>query len=352
MLYSLLSDEHMYYIDLHAECALHTYNNSFIESAELSDAKKNKGMYCNSIDTNTLTKLYEYPFEGKDLCLFFDRITAVANPNSLVRLIAYVKNQFCSKNRNVYFVNVNKQVFEVLNEDQSISHLNQDGDLIFGKIGNNKNEYEYHTLISKQRELFQVKLEEMIYAATESWEEGLHVSVPVYITKYINFKHMVDSNLSFVRLIIYKLGIKLIENEIMYEDPKANDNIVIFFHTINGGFIATQLAELFQINSVFLDHLGPIAGVHKKHFEENISDTKQYIVVSDIICLGGEVGRARTIIEYCGGQVICELCLADIRTVKNTENNRIALYTITDKCIKIQYMIKTELCNLCQQRRD
>lgn len=85
-------------------------------------------------------------------------------------------------------------------------------------------------------------------------------------------------------------------------------------------------------------------------FRKSIRDNRNYIIVSDVICLGGEVGRARTIIEYCGGKILGEICLVDIKTIKNRDvANRISLYTVSNECNKIGYTIKTDLCDVCRE---
>lgn len=58
MLYSLLADEDIYFINLHAECALHTYSSEFYQYDIMLDARRTKGIYCKDY--------YFYPSVHKD----------------------------------------------------------------------------------------------------------------------------------------------------------------------------------------------------------------------------------------------------------------------------------------------
>ena len=49
MLYSLLADEDIYFINLHAECALHTYSSEFYQYDIMLDARRTKGIYCKKV---------------------------------------------------------------------------------------------------------------------------------------------------------------------------------------------------------------------------------------------------------------------------------------------------------------
>lgn len=231
--------------------------------------------------------------------------------------------------------------------------IKQTGDAISGRVGRTKKTYSYAELVKKRCELYDEKLEQIIQEVTEDNTSKYHASVPVYLTRYINVKKLVELKPEFFRYLIYELANKMIEQNIVSMNPMENANCNFFFHTINGGYIATQLAELFQMDMVYLDHLGPIESVHRKHFEKSIRDNQNYIIISDVICMGGEVGRARTIIEYCGGRVRGEVCIVDIKTVREEVlNKRVSLYNVSNKHNSIGYMIRTDMCDWCGKEDD
>lgn len=352
MIYSLLADKNMYFISIHAECVLHTYSSEFFDDDIMSDARKIKGIYCKKINADILNSIYGYNYEEKDICIDFARITEISE-NNLVGFISFLKKKFCSQNKIVYFLNLNRKIYDNMNIEDIFQELDKSEEFVFGKIGNNKSIITYKDLMERKQKLFDEKLEKMIIDATDKCTNSLHTSVPVYLSQYINLKKMVESNSRFLRLAIYYLALRMIEKGVVSSNPLDNKNISLFFHTINGGYIATQLAELFQIELVYLDHLGPIESVHRKHFEKSIRDNRNYIIVSDVICLGGEIGRARTIIEYCGGKVLGEISLVDIKTIQSEQlTKRISLYTISNKCNKIGYTIRTDLCDMCGKEEN
>ena len=350
MIYSLLADENMYFMSMHAECALHTYSSEFLHSDIISDARKVKGIYCKKVNADILKNIYEYKFEEKDICIDFSKIEEISD-NNILGFINYIKKKFCSQNKLVYFLNLNKKIYDNMEIADVFNIMVQSDEVLSGSIGKTKNVIKYEDLIEKNRILLDNKIEKMITDATEECKDE-HTSVPVYLSKYINLKKMVESNSRLIRLSIYYLALKMIDNGIVSKNPLDNNNLSLFFHTINGGYIATQLAELLYVDLVYLDHLGPIESVHRKHFEKSIRDNRNYIIVSDVICLGGEIGRARTIVEYCGGKVLGEICLVDIKTIQSERlKSRISLYTVSNECNKIGYTIRTDLCKMCDMRR-
>ncbi len=77
MLYSLLADEDIYFINLHAECALHTYSSEFYQYDIMLDARRTKGIYCKKVNANIFENIYEYDYEEKDICIDFSGIEEI-----------------------------------------------------------------------------------------------------------------------------------------------------------------------------------------------------------------------------------------------------------------------------------
>ena len=314
MLYSLLADEDIYFINLHAECALHTYSSEFYQYDIMLDARRTKGIYCKKVNANIFENIYEYDYEEKEICIDFSGIEEISK-NNLEGFVSKIKKKICSKNQMVYFLNLRKEIYEETGMENFLQINNDNNGNIFAKMGNAKGTYTYSQLIMRKEKVFKERLEKMILESTDECTETQHqhTSVPVYLSHYINLKKMVEAKSRLLRLAIYYLALSMID-------------------------------------LVYLDHLGPIESVHRKHFEKSIRDNRNYIIVSDVICLGGEVGRARTIIEYCGGKILGEICLVDIKTIKNRDvANRISLYTVSNECNKIGYTIKTDLCDVCRE---
>lgn len=349
MLYSLMVDKSMYFISLHAECALHTYSSEFFHSEILSEARKLKGIYCKKVNADILENIYSYKYGKKDICIDFNRIEEMTE-NNFWSLINFVKMRFCSVNRCAYLLNVHKKIFEKMDLSDIFQRIRETEKTVSWKIGEGRRNVTYDLLNQKQESLLNERIENMVDVATEENHEKRHASVPVYLSKYINVKKMAVSDPEMARLSVYCLALKMIESGIVKDNPTENEDIRLFFHTINGGFIAVQLAELFHMDFVYLDHLGPIEDFHRKHFEKDIQDSWKYVIVSDVICLGGEVGRAGTIIEYNGGMVLGTVCLVDIETVDGESRyKRASLYTVTSEHNKVEYTIETKLCDICKR---
>lgn len=359
MLYSILNDENLFYINLHAECALHTYVNDFYAD-DLMDGKDIKsisrqflGMYNRNANAQILENIFNHDFEDKDLSIDFSKIEKI-NDNNITSIEMFIKKKFLAKGKNVYLLNLKKCIFDKMNFNEMYVKIGDTTDYISIKIGENNKTITYEELTKKEASIFEERLEHIVQECTVEFEENerMHRSVPVYLYKYINVKKIAQSNARFFRFCIYRMGKKLIERNLFTYEYQKNKNISLFFHTMNGAYIATQLALLFNVDMVYLDHLGPVENLHRKHFEQCISDSKEYIIISDVICLGGEIGRAKTIIEYCGGRVLGETCFADVMTVTNQEyDKRISLYTVSKYNNKIDYIIKTDLCNKCEKEK-
>lgn len=352
MLYSVLNDESTCYVNMHAECALHVYVNDFMEEDSIKSATRClRGMYCGKVNADVLQNLYNYTYEDKDFCVDFKWIEEILD-NNLVSFVSYIKREFCAKNRIVYLLNIQQKIFDRMGIESGFQVIEKNDSTISVILGKGKDAKLYTELLERKEVIFKEKLEKVISECTveQLQNERKHASVPVYLSKYINIKEMAENNLRFFRLGIYYLALDMIQKGIMSREYHYNKDKVLFFHTMNGGFVATQLAQLFNVDMVYLDHLGPLGIMHRKHFEKSILDMRKYIIVSDVICLGGEVSRAKTIIEYCGGEVCGEICVVDIKTVENDRNeNRISLYTVSKMQNKLGYLIETDLCYGCKK---
>lgn len=350
MLYSLLEDRDTYFIKLHAECALHTYSSEFLHAEILSEVKRTKGIFCNKLNADIIENIRNYTYMEKNICLDFENIEEITE-NNFINLVSFLKNCFCAQNKTVFLINLSADIYKRLGEEKDFQTSKTKDELSWGWIGQYESKCTCQDLIHKQEVLFQEELDKLIVNATDTKEQIVHASTSVYLSKYINLKRMIESNPRMLRLCIYYLAKKLIAEEYISCNPAQNTGISLFFHTMNGGYLAAQLADLLQVDLIYLDHLGPIESVHRKHFEKSIQDSRSYIIVSDVICLGGEVGRAKTIIEYCGGKVLATISLVDIRTIQSQlMNSRISLYTISKECNKIGYTICTDFCEECLRK--
>ena len=142
MLYSLLADEDIYFINLHAECALHTYSSEFYQYDIMLDARRTKGIYCKKVNANIFENIYEYDYEEKDICIDFSGIEEISK-NNLVGFVSKIKKKICSKNQMVYFLNLRKEIYEETGMENFLQINNDNNGNIFAKMGNAKGTYTY-----------------------------------------------------------------------------------------------------------------------------------------------------------------------------------------------------------------
>ena len=98
---------------------------------------------------------------------------------------------------------------------------------------------------------------------------------------------------------------------------------------------------------VFLNHLGPKKKLYRELHKEQLLADREYLIISDVVCLGAEIERAKTLIEHAGGKLKGILSVVFVEVVSErpkTENEieKVALLTLTKKYNPIKYKIKTD----------
>jgi len=250
---------------------------------------------------------------------------------------------FITKNLKQYF----KDLESILNEKKSqLVFLNFYIDL----TQNDKDEnYEYlEKLLEKdssrltdqkirnsiKRDLLEKKKEDMLIRNFETKTPPLHESSSVYLTKYFNFKNFIYED-PFVYYCLYSLAKKMIsKNEYHNWEIVPNKKMVLFCQTLNGAYIGSILSDLLDIDIFLIDHLGPINKIYSNRLYGTINKNNNYLVVSDVLCLGTEVKSAKSIIEFSGANYIGNVAFLRIESRKNED--------IDFKDIEFYYRISSE----------
>lgn len=173
------------------------------------------------------------------------------------------------------------------------------------------------------------------------------ISSRVYLSKYIDIKKMME-DLPFFCLCLYKLALVLCEKKVLKIDNyKENKNKSIFIHTMNGAVMGSILAQLYCIDSVIVDHLGPYNKLYVDDLSATIDRHKKYIVVSDVVCMGAELKVAKTILDVLGVQYECCAAMVEIQTVNDSTNEDkvFSLYQVTKEHNTLGYYVDTDLSN-------
>ncbi len=107
--------------------------------------------------------------------------------------------------------------------------------------------------------------------------------------------------------------------------------------------MASILSKLAGVDMVFLNHLGPKKKLYRELHKEQLLADRDYLIISDVVCLGAEIERAKTLIEHAGGKLKGILSVVLVDVVSNRlDKNIISLLTLTRDNNTIKYQIITD----------
>lgn len=353
MLFSKLSNDNYIYVNMHAESAL-DFQDDFQEIENVKDSKNSqRGIYTNSISALIPEELMKLDSD-KDLVLDMILITNI-NVNILLSIMKVIQ-KFLACERSIHILHLDDTLENTIqekcvqkgycvNKEKSILHISTNSNFTYTSLAK---------YVAEIDEMYTKKLQKSLKSCIDNRkEQEIHPSGAVYLKKYINMKKMlIKGNEAFLCYCIYKTAMSLVEQHIIQLNYSKNRDISLFFHTINGAYIGGLLSALLQMNFVYLDHLGPINSIRKQNFENNIQTAKKYIVVADVICTTSEIGRAETLIEFNGGNILCRACFADVKTVNKQDRAQISCININAENNFLDYTICTELCKNCKEIVD
>lgn len=131
----------------------------------------------------------------------------------------------------------------------------------------------------------------------------------VYVNRYINVKSLfLDRN--YMMLVIKNLK-ELVKKEFKSYLAEA----VLLGVSNNGIILANLLSYELQIPVQSLNRLGPIYCLDRKADRTNQFSNKKYILVSDVVCMGGEYKMAQGIVDILGSKLLGGVCVVKIRDV-------------------------------------
>lgn len=172
--------------------------------------------------------------------------------------------------------------------------------------------------------------------------EQENLSSGILLSHYIDIKKIICDNEELFK-VCFILANKL-KCECQEYDIWEKNRPKLFFQTLNGSAIGSIVAQLLKLEMTHIDHLGPINKLYKNNFRNRIMDRNNYIVVSDVICLGNELQRAANLIEFCGGTYMGYISVVRVEQLNSDQiKHRIAQGVIsieTKNDIKLEYDIK------------
>ncbi|GEM51948.1 hypothetical protein EB1_17380 [Empedobacter brevis NBRC 14943 = ATCC 43319] len=356
MIISKLEHSDFIYYDLHSEEVYSNYINN-----------TNAGIYADRLTSNTLDRIIKQldgDHNSKNIVFDFKNINAVQptlNSNFNELLIEGYKIIFLNiTKKNVEDIGY-KKIDNVNNIKKKLSIFD-----IYKSSSIEVDGFEYfylhkdnvldivHSNLEIFDEIFNNKFQEELKKCREDYTEP-HSSSFVYLSSYFNIRKLISHNKGFAFYSIYKLAIR-----IMYESRQSagktflsNCNIeefnkpILVCQSLTSSYIVSILANMLNFDVLILDKIGPINKIYNT-LNKNIIEDKDYIIVSDLVCLGTEIKIAKNIIQFLGGNYLGNVSLIKTETLESKhiykENATLAIFSIDKTNNKeLDYYISTNL---------
>ena len=187
----------------------------------------------------------------------------------------------------------------------------------FGFGNDNKLDY---SLIKTPTDAFQQHFIEKIKKFNISLSEGNieHHSSSVKLTSYIDIKRFIVEERPFMLFAIYRLAVKM-QSHWLKEHNSSNSKPILVCQSLNGSYVASVLSSLLNLDLYILDQVGPINKLYRS-LGAKVKVNADYIVVSDMVCLGTEVKIVKNIIEYLGGNYVGNVTVVRTKSVREYDN--------------------------------
>lgn len=347
------------YYDLHSEEVI---TSNFIEDVTL-------GVYCDRLQSITMDRITKN-ITDKGL----DGLNKIAfDFTSLVAVQSNINSYFTKLKSDGYiivFVNITREIIDylgydsIVNKDHKVSTIvffdkttlkpiKKPGYTRFYFFENGNNFYPDNFKIEPIfREHFKNKLK--VYSEAHDQQ---HTSSFVYLTSYINIKKFISHEKELCLYSLIKLAKKALsvwrqDTPIPpYFPANKHDSKtpVLVCQSLNSSYLVSVLSNLLKLDVLILDKIGPINRIYNSMNKKIIQD-RNYIVVSDLVCLGTEVKIVKNIIEFLGGRYLGNVALIKTETLKKQDIKRkeatVAIFSIDrTNNIELNYFITTDLEN-------
>lgn len=307
MIISKLITENYIYVNLHAEQVI-TAN--YLESSR-------DGIFVAELNLTTLNKVVTELLnetDKRDVLLLDFKFLAFLQPN-LKSLFIDLKNG----GYKIILLNIESKIIE---------------DNGFGIVTNTNNELEgttykkFYFYDGEESSVLPFELDinnafyekfKKILIANKCTEENIkHTSSFVYISSYIDIKKIITFEREFILYAIYKLAIKISEEYII--DKSTPPKLVC--QSLNGSFIASILSTYLNLDIVIFDKIGPVNKLYSR-LNKVIEEDCEYVVISDLVCLGTEVKIVRNLIHFLGGKYLGSIALIKVETLAKSHIDKI-----------------------------
>lgn len=353
---SKLTKEDKIYVNMHVE---QVFNSLFLDSSvyalrngnEDNQLVEQKGIYQRSLTQNTVKKLKDELINTKEKTIQIDMnfIDNIKN-NVLIEFLKLLKECY-QKKKVIDLCNVNPTVWGAISAEKYDINIKEKYDpdkknFFVSILTGNEDVQDIEKLRENVKEgalVFEERLQNEIINCKENHDRKSLTS-RVKLSIYLNIKEIIK-DYSFFCYCVYKLAIKLIDEK-LFDKNNIDKNMDkdIFVHTMNSSLIGSIIAQLFCVDIILVDHLGPYNKLYIDDLSKTINKKKKYIVVSDVVCMGTELSNAQSILNVFGANYIGCISFVHVVPVQDADENIYSLYSITKDNNVIDYTITTELC--------
>lgn len=334
MIISAIETSDYIYFNVHAE--------EVVTSNYLAD--DNIGIFGDRLQIVTLLRISEYlrnlGSDKKNLIFDFSRIRK-CQPNLNRHLI-----ELKDLGYRILFINFIKS----LSEELSLTTINNTKNVLVGNVFRKFYFFEdpsdpfTHINIDVAKlfdDTFKGKIREYIEP-----HQKPHTSSYVYLTSYVDIKRFLSHEKEFMLYSLYKLALK-IHREWQVEIDK---DPILICQSLNSAYIVSVLSNLLKLDILILDKIGPINKIYNR-LDKTINESRKYIVVSDLVCLGTEVKIVKSLIQFMGGKYLGNVSIIKTETLSKSDIRRhdatIAIFSINKSNNKeLGYSITTDLTPL------
>lgn len=208
----------------------------------------------------------------------------------------------------------------------------------FGNDNDNDNKLDY-SQIKSPTDAFQQHFIEKIKKFNISLSEGNieHHSSSVKLTSYIDIKRFIVEERPFMLFAIYRLAVKM-QAHWLKEHYSSYRKPILVCQSLNGSYVASVLSSLLNLDLYILDQVGPINKLYRS-LGAKVKVDADYIVVSDMVCLGTEVKIVKNIIEYLGGNYVGNVTIVRAKSVREYDNTEEVFKIDESNCEQLNYKI-------------
>jgi hypothetical protein len=357
MIISRLTAENFNYYNLHSE---EVVTSNFIEDI-------NQGVFYDRLQSITLDRLQKDIQDNipnnSNIAFDFKHIEGL-QPNINTYFSVLKKAGF-----QIVLLNITEELIISLGFDSITNRNNIEAILTFYDKGTleprTKNGFSTYYLFEdasnnfvpenfKIDEIFQLKFKNALNKYREPHTDP-HTSSFVYLDSYFNLKKFISIEKSLCMFSIYKLALKILKEwrengPIPFYKEGENKELttpILVCQSLNSAYLASILSNLLKLDILILDKIGPINRIYSS-LNKSIIENRNYIVVSDLVCLGTEVKIVKNIIEFLGGKYLGNVALIKTETLKKKDIKKkdatVAVFSIDrTNNVELGYFITTDL---------